>query len=405
VKEFFQIWRYRDLRVMLPARAFSFFGDEMTLIVLMLRVYEAGLGPWSITALLVCAALPVVVLAPLAGRLVDSLPFRRLAVASGLWQAACCVGLAFAAPLWSTYLLVLFLQAGHVVAGPTWQALLPCVVDRSDVGRAVGASQAMSTLASVAAPAVAGLSVAWLGFRAPLLLDAATFLVLATAALAVRTRRQIDQEETRAVDGREGGSFSIRSEPLLWPLLVGLCVLVLAGEATNVVEVFLLRGTLGAGPAAFGLVAAMLAAGLVAGAVASGRSVPDPARAQRICVAASALALGLGVAGLAPSLWVFAAAWAAVGVANGLINADASTLLLSRTPDAFRGRALASVNAMVRGSSLGAMALGGAPGTLLGARGTFVAAGALSLVVALALLGRIRRAVGREALAPSETAA
>jgi hypothetical protein len=60
---------------------------------------------------------------------------------------------------------------------------------------------------------------------------------------------------------------------------------------------------------------------------------------------------------------------------------------------------------MVRGNSLGAMALGGAPGTLLGARGTFVAAGALSLVVALALLGRIRRAVGREALAPSETAA
>ena len=67
---------------------------------------------------------------------------------------------------------------------------------------------------------------------------------------------------------------------------------------------------------------------------------------------------------------------------------DASTLLLSRTPDFCRGRVLATVNGMVRGSSLVAMLLGGLGGTLLGPRTTFVAAGALMALVAVALLVR-----------------
>jgi hypothetical protein len=76
---------------MLPARALSSFGDDMTLIVLTLRLYDQGFGPWSITTLLFCAAFPVVVLAHLAGRLVDSVPFRRLSALTALSQAACCI--------------------------------------------------------------------------------------------------------------------------------------------------------------------------------------------------------------------------------------------------------------------------------------------------------------------------
>jgi MFS family permease len=101
---------------------------------------------------------------------------------------------------------------------------------------------------------------------------------------------------------------------------------------------------------------------------------------------------------------VFAAAWAIVGVANGIANVDATTLLLGRTPDFCRGRVLATVNGMVRGSSLAAMLLGGLGGTLLGPRATFVAAGALMALAALALLVRLTRTLSagsaRSAAAP-----
>jgi predicted MFS family arabinose efflux permease len=86
-------------------------------------------------------------------------------------------------------------------------------------------------------------------------------------------------------------------------------------------------------------------------------------------------------------------------VCNGMVNTDVSTLLLSRTPEASRGRVLARVNAVVRGSSLGALALGGAAGTLFGPRPAFVLAGGLMALAAIAVLVLIRPAIARAALA------
>jgi MFS family permease len=392
------IFRHRDLRLMLPARALSAFGDDVALVALTLRVYDGGHGPWALTGLLVCAAAPVILMAPIAGRLVDSAGFRTLAATSALWQAGCCVALAVETPLWSTYLLVVLLQAGHAVAAPTWQALVPELAPPDELARTIGASQALNTLAMVAAPAAAGIAVASLGSGAPLMIDAATFLVLAAVGLAIRATRTAAEADPAPGEAREP-RFLLRSDALLWPLLLGVCVLVFLGEATNVVEVFLLRGTLGAGPGAFGLVAAGLAGGLVAGSLAAGGAAPDATRARRAVVAALVLALLLVGGGLAPTLWVFAVAWTALGVCNGMVNTDVSTLLLSRTPEASRGRVLARVNAVVRGSSLGALALGGAAGTLFGPRPAFVLAGGLMALAAIAVLVLIRPAIARAALA------
>jgi MFS family permease len=119
----------------------------------------------------------------------------------------------------------------------------------------------------------------------------------------------------------------------------------------------------------------VFAAGIVVGSVVVGRTVSDGSRARRTSVATIVLALALVGGGLAPTLWVFAAAMAVIGVTDGIVNAATSTVLLHRTPDSSRGRVLARVNAMIRGSSLGAMALGGAAGSLLGPRAALPAPG------------------------------
>jgi MFS family permease len=302
--------------------------------------------------------------------------------------------------LWSTYLLVLALQVGTVAAAPTWQALVPELVGADELGPVVGASQALTTTASVAAPAVAGLTAGTLGFGAPLWIDAATFVVLAVAAAAIRTVRAAPPRNVEGA-GSESRPYSLRSDRLLWPLLVGLCFLVLVGEVANVVEVFLLRGELGASSFAFGVVAAVLAAAVVFGSIAAGRTATDAFRARRAPVAALVLGLALALGGLAPTLGLFACAWAVVGVANGIVNVDASTIVLTRAPDFCRGRVLARVNAMVRGSTIGALAIGGAAGSLLGARETFVVSGLLMAVVAVGLFLRIRQASAGPALSAS----
>src|SRR4051794_8010075 len=298
------IWRHRDLRIMLPARAISQFGDDLVLVALMLLVFVRGHGPWAVASLLLFATVPVVVLAPFAGRLVDAAPFRTLALGTAVWQAACCVGLAFADPLWAIYALVVLLQVGQVVANPTWQALVPSIAGPDELGQAMGMGQALNTIAAVGAPAAAGLLVGTVGYSAPFLIDAATFLALGIAAATIRATRGCADEDDVPAEPAE--PFSLWRDSLLRPLVLGVCALVLVGEVTNVVEVFLVRGTLGASTLVFGAVGAALAAGVVVGSVLAGRNVPDATRAVRTAVAALALGLLLAVAGVAPAIWVFA---------------------------------------------------------------------------------------------------
>jgi MFS family permease len=381
------VFRHRDLRLTVLARAVSAFGDNLALIVLTLRVYNHGLGPWSVTGLLVCASIPTATLAPIAGRFVDSFSFRRLALLTAAWQAACCVGLAVVDPLWAIYALVVVLQVGQAIGSPAWQALLPTLAEPEELGAAVSASQATTLLAVVAAPAAAGLAVGWVGYGAPMLVDAATFVALGAAALAVRTNRLPVHAEA---DDEAPTRYSIRSDALLGPLVVGICMLVLVGGITNVVEVFLIRGSLGGSSTVFGLTTALLVAALVVGAVIAGRAAEDNVRAVRAALGALVIAIALICGGLAPTIWVFAIAWLVLGIGNGVINADVSTLMLHRTPEAFRGRVLARVGALVSTSEICALAIGGFAGSLLGARTTFVVSGALMAVVAVGLLVRLR---------------
>src|SRR5262249_32733077 len=240
----------------------------------------------------------------------------------------------------------------------------PEIAQGDELGQVVGFSQMLQTIAGVAAPAMAGVLVGVFGYGAPLLVDAATFLALVVAALAIRTRRSHERpSDTESPATGPAETYSLRGDTLLWPLLLGACALVLVGEVTNVVEVFLLRGTLGAGNVTFGLVAAALAVGIVVGSMLAGRPAADHVRARRMPVAALVLGVTIALAGLAPAIWVFAAAWAFLGISNGYANVDGSTLVLGRTPDFCRGRVLATVNAMVRGSALVAMVLGGLAGT------------------------------------------
>ncbi|MGN6613058.1 MAG: MFS transporter [Angustibacter sp.] len=384
------VWRHRDLRLAGPGRALSVLGDEIALIALMLHVHDSGAGTRGVMLLLGSAALPTVLLAPWAGRLADRVDSRLLTVTSALGQLLACVALAFAGPLWLVYVLVMALQAGQAVSGPTWQALVPRIVGPDEVGRAVGATQALTTLAAVGGAPLGGLLAGLGGQRLALLADATTFAVLAVVALAVRTRRagahdaalapapDSAADRPRALDGLR----VVRRDALLWPILTALMVYVVVGEATNVVEVFLVRDALHGTSLQYGLVGMAVTLGIVGGSLLAGRA--RGARALTVVTVAAAAVQAAAVlgAGLAPSIVAVVGAFAVLGVANGAINTSTSTLVLTRVPDRQLGQVNAALNGMARGFSIGALLLGAWAGGVLGPQRTFVASGVACLLVA-----------------------
>ncbi|MEJ7774680.1 MAG: hypothetical protein WKF72_07685, partial [Nocardioidaceae bacterium] len=76
------VWSHRDMRLVLPARALSFFGDSIAFVVLSLRISESE-QPALMTLLFIAFALPLFALSGVAGRLVDEHDSRRLLVGAG----------------------------------------------------------------------------------------------------------------------------------------------------------------------------------------------------------------------------------------------------------------------------------------------------------------------------------
>lgn len=388
------MWSHRDIRLVLPARALSYAGDSIALIALMLRVSEHG-GPGAMTALLLAFAVPTVVMTPFAGRIVDGYDSRKVLVWASLLQAAAGVGIAFSHGLAATLALVCVLQLGQAVAGPAWGALIPRIVGEGLVGRATGASQALIGVATLAGSGAGGLLVSWSGDRGALLVDAATFLALAVVACLVKTRRSPERGAVREAGALMAGLRGIFDDSLLRVLVPALWLFVLVGEGVNVVEVYLVTRDLGLGATGYGLIGAATGAGAIAGAWFSGRLLADRGRSIAVLAGMAGIGVSCVLMGLAQDVGTLAVGAVAIGVASGLLNSAVSTLLVTRSAEQVRGRVIAALSGTVRSFSLLALLLGGAAGTLLGARGTFVSFGVLAALAAAITTALVLRTLRR----------
>ncbi len=380
----------RDLRIVIAAKAVSLLGDEVATVALVLRLQSEGARAGAVAALLIANLAPIVLLTGVVGQLVDRRDNRGLLLVSSAAQAVVCVALACTCGTAVPLVLVALLGVGQAVNGATWAALLPTLAAPENLGRAVSRSQAATTLAGIAAPGLSALLVAAYGATVPLLVDAATFVVVAVAALALRTSRV---PVPAGDEGREHGGLAIVwGNPLLRSTVALLGLFILLGGMVNVVEVFLVRVTLGASTVWFGLAGAGFALGLVAGALAAGRIESAAGHARWFVLACAGLGLGLVGMGLAPDAAVLLVVGSGAGAANGALNVCTGALVMGTARPEERGRVAAVLGAVVSGTQLAAYAVGGALATSVSPRGIFVGAGALGLLAPLALGAKVVRA-------------
>ncbi|MGN6634060.1 MAG: MFS transporter [Oryzihumus sp.] len=393
------LWRHRDLRLVMPARALSYTGDALALFALVLRVHDQGHGTAGMAVLLAAFSLPPVLLMGVAGHVSDRFDSRRVLLASTTVELLACAGLALVGGLAATVALVVLLQLGQAVSNPTWGALMPRIVGDEDLGRVSALQQGLLAGTGVVGATAGGLLVGAFGVSAALWVDAGSFTGLLRVAALVRTRRggrhavaepalaaRAERARARALDGLR----LMRRDRLLWVTFVWMMPFVVVLEGVNVAEVFLVRDDLHASATGFGVVQAVFGAGAVLGSWLAGRAATDAARVRVLLVGFAGTALGVGAAGLAPSLVGLGAVFAMVGVANAAANAASGPLYAVRPPERDRGKVLAAVSGVSRASSVVAMGLGALGGAVLGPRGTFVLGGVLAIAVTVAMAVRLR---------------
>ncbi len=368
---------------------------------------ESGL---AVAGILLAAAVPLVAVGPFAGRLADRVDSRTLIVSIGLAQAAICVALAFATQPILIIALVATLAIGLAVTSPTMSALTPLMVGRPNLARAGGISQTAATIGMLVAPALGGVLVGAFGSRVPLLIDAGTYLSIPIAGLLIRTRRggrfrtvpaatSVGSTDAAAAGtpSRRQPVFRMRSDALLWPLMVMIGAVIGAISAVNVIDVFFIRQTLHASATVYGLVSAVWIVGMVFGAVVWGRQRRDDVgTAKALLLTNFATGVAITVAGLMPHVGWVVPLWLLGGVLNGMENVAIGVILGARVPPEVRGHASAIFNSIASGANAFGYLAGGVLLAVASPRLLVVACG-LAGVAAAAIFGLpLARAMRKE---------
>ncbi|MGW3854637.1 MFS transporter [Micromonospora arida] len=437
--------RWPDVWIAAAARGTTICGDFLAATALALALQGAGAGGLAVSGLLLAATLPLVVLAPLAGRLADRTDSRTLLVTIGFGQAAICALLAVVEQPVLVVGLVALLACGLAVTQPCLAALLPAMVRPADLPRASAISQTAVSLGALGGPVLAGLLVGQFGTRVPLLLDAVTYLALVVAGLLLRTRRggrrpatagqaavsskaaaseatagpaaasskaavseAAASSEAAAGPAVSGGvatpggteiSWRLRRDPLMLVMVVSTAVVIAAIGGINVIEVFFIRETLEGSATTYGLVSAAWMAGMLPGtwlAVRLARRLDDDAALVRGVLATLAVcSLMVLLAATVPAAGVLVPLWLVGGAANGGENVFANLLTARRVPEAMRARAYASYGAAVQGGSMAGFLIGGALLAVVPPRPLIAGAGVVGLLVVLVFVPFVTRAARR----------
>jgi MFS family permease len=394
------VLRQRDVAILVLSSLVSVTGDAAALIALTLRLHADGRSGWSIAALMLAGSAPMIVLSPLAGRLVDRMDSRTAIAGSALAQSGCALALAVVRGTTATLVLVALLAAASTVMGPAVGALLPRAVTEDRIVEASAHQQTAFVVGNLAGPMVGGLLTGVFGSGAPLVIDAISFLVVAGSVFAVRTRRHLARESTSPSESVSGVRVLWR-DSVVRAVVITMTALVLAAGAVNVAEVFLIKDALHGSDVIYGVVSAMWMAGMVVGSSLTPRLGGSIPRLVRLMAAAEiVLAVGLVGAGASPIWQLAAVAFVVGGVGNGALSVACRTIVTLRVPDEFRGRAFGVMTGSINAGSVVAFVAGGALVATFGPRPSIVGCGVAALAVGVVFTAYTRVARGVFAGAP-----
>jgi MFS family permease len=338
-----QLLRNRDLARLLFGEFVSGIGDWLYLVAILIVIYAETRSPVLLGIVGAARILPYVILSVPAGFVVDHFDRRMVLLVTDIARGVLMLLLAglvvIDAPVLYVVAISILAACFSTFFGPALAALLPSLVDESELGPANSAWATLDNLAFIVGPALAALLITVGGLAIAFLLNAVSFafvaVILSRLPRAVPASVSDDTEPDRP--SRVTGWRDLAG-PLAGPFLLDSVTSVVGG-GLGVLTVVIAIDVLGAGESGTGLLNAATGVGGVLAGFAAGSLV---ARRLSVPLLIGGLAGGIGLIWLGFSNSLVPAMIAiGVGVAGGLLLDVVNTTLIQRiVPDALRGRAL-----------------------------------------------------------------
>ena len=414
------LWRHRNFLFLWGGQSASLFGSAVSYVALpLVGVVVLKLGPLQMGLIATAGRVPVAVVSPVVGSLVDRLPRRPLLVACDLARA----GLVGSVPVCAAAGVVSFAQLLVVAAGMglatqvfnvAHQSALPELLEPADLAAGNGRLEASQSVAEVGGSGVAAGLMSVGGPALAVVVDAASYVVsaacLSRLRLPARPARPSGQDSLAGrarrfgADTAEGFRY-LWHDPVLRALSTSYAGLALFAQVQEAIYMLFLVRTVHFDATKIGVVFTLAAAVGLAAALASDKIATRWDVGRLIVAGQTSLAVGgvLLAAVAGPTLQAGAtmlAAEAAVGVGLSFYGVGSRTLNQTRIPADLRSRVIGASRVLT--VSLVALAgiIGGGIGSTIGLRPT-MEVGAAGMI--LALVVTLRRAVWHaRAAAPAD---
>jgi MFS family permease len=318
-------------------------GTWLALVALEVDIWNRTHSSGWIAALLIADMLPTFAIGILVGPLIDRLSRRRLMIGSDLVRFGVFAALPFTTS--ATQVVALATVAGFAtgVFRPAAYAGLPNLVKDEDLSSANALLQTVDNLTWALGSLAGGALVAASGVDAAYWINACTFVISAVFLYGIPQRLlQATAAASRGhwADLRDGFSLTVRSKALL-TVLIAWNVAMFSNAAVNVAEPRLAFRAFDAGTFGLGLMMGSAGIGLAFGAYLAGSWIDRRGLANVYGFSLSLMAIGIGLAAVAPNVWIGAACVVISGAGNGAAVVCNALLVQRGAPDELRGRAFA----------------------------------------------------------------
>jgi MFS family permease len=375
--------RHRSFALLWCARTATTGAFQMLSVAVGWQLYELTNNPLDLGIVGLVQFVPLVGLVIVVGQVADR--YDRRVVIGVTQTVKALAGLMLAAGTaggWLTrewmFALLFLIGTARAFEMPSLQAILPDIVPKTVLPRAIAAAASAQQTAIICGPAVGGV-LYLLGPATVYVVCAAIFITAGVLVSFLQTVHARQDKTPISVQGIFAGFTYIRDRQLLLGVISLDLFAVMMSGVTALLPIFA-RDVLHTGPWGLGLLRSSPAVGaLIISVFLTQYSI---SRRAGVWLFASVAAYGVSITafGLSTSLVLSMIALACYGATDAISVVVRHSLVLSRTPSEMLGRVMA-VNSMFTGSSgmlgdfrAGAMAawLGAVPAVVIGGIGAVI---------------------------------
>ncbi len=339
----------RDFRYLWFGQIVSQLGDWFNIVALFALLFELTGSATSVAALMVMQMLPIAVVGPVAGVIVDRFDRRRIMIAADIIRGTAVLGLLLVRTpetVWVAYAVTGVMVACSGFFEPARSATVPAIVPRDKLVAANAISTGTWSAMLAVGASLGGAVAALLGRDAAFIINAASFFASAFFLFQMRVPRR--QDSVKAALGLRGvidGLEYMRTHRQVarialvkggWAIVGGaLLLLTVFGD-----RIFRIGDSSDAG---IGILFGARGIGAFAGALIVSVLAARKGNLIRL-IAPAYFVAGLCYASLAivPNIWIAAAMVVASHVFGSILWVSSNVLLQMQVPDQFRGRVFAA---------------------------------------------------------------